>query len=99
MEVLVKRYQVRAVSAAYLVVGDLKLAEDVVQEAFLRAAEKIHQFDESRPFGGWFLRSVVNASIKAARRQKRFVPLEEGPHEETSQIAQWLMDPDPNPEL
>lgn len=99
LEGLVKRYQVRAVSAAFLVVGDLKLAEDVVQDAFLRAAEKISQFDENKPFGGWFLRSVMNASIKAARRQKRFVPLDGVQDEEVIQIADWLMDPDSSPEL
>lgn len=100
MEVLVKRYQVRAVYAAFLIVRDQKLAEDIVQDAFLRAAQKIAQFDENRPFGGWFLRSVVNASVKAAKRQKRFVPLEgDVQDEESARIADWLMDPDPRPEF
>jgi len=98
MEALVKRHQVRAVSAAYLIVRDPRLAEDIVQEAFLRAADKIDQFDESRPFGPWFLRSVINASIKAVRKQKRFIPLD-AHDEETSKIADWLMDPSPRPEL
>jgi RNA polymerase sigma-70 factor, ECF subfamily len=98
MEALVKRHQFRAVSAAYLIVGDPKLAEDIVQEAFLRAAEKIDQFDESRPFGPWFLRSVINASTKAIRKQKRFFPLDEGREEEISKVADWLIDPDSHPE-
>jgi RNA polymerase sigma-70 factor (ECF subfamily) len=98
MEALVKRHQVRAVSAAYLIVRDPKLAEDIVQEAFLRAADKIDQFDESRPFGPWFLRGVVNASIKAARKQKRFIPLDGTGDEETTKVAAWLIDPDPHPE-
>lgn len=98
LEALVKRYQVRSVSAAFLIVRDLKLAEDIVQGAFLHVAEKIDQFDESKPFEPWFLRSVINASIKALRRQSRFVPLDEI-DEETSDIAEWLMDPDPRPEL
>ena len=98
MGTLVKRYQVQAVSVAFLIVRDPKLAEDIVQEAFLHAAEKIDQLDESRPFGPWFLRSVVNASTKAARRQKRFVPLD-GQEDETSNVAEWLVDPSPQPEL
>ena len=98
MEPLVKRYQVRAVSAAFLIVHDPKLAEDIVQDAFLRAAERIDQFDESRPFGPWFLRSVINASTQAARRQKRFIPLE-ADDEEISKVADWLMDSNPQPEL
>jgi len=98
LEALVKRHQVRAVSAAYLIVRDPKLAEDIVQEAFLRAAEKIDQFDESRPFGPWFLRSVINASTKAVRKQKRFIPLDGTRDEENSKVADWLIDPDPRPE-
>lgn len=98
MELLVKRHQVRAVYAAFLIVRDQKLAEDIVHDAFLRAAEKIAQFDESRPFAAWFLRSVVNAALKAAERQKRFVPLD-GADDETAHIADWLIDPDPSPEL
>jgi RNA polymerase sigma-70 factor (ECF subfamily) len=98
MEALVKRYQLRAVSAAYLIVRDPKLAEDIVQEAFLRAAAKIDQFDESRPFGPWFLRSVINASTKAVRIQKRFIPLDGTGDEETSKVADWLIDPNLHPE-
>jgi RNA polymerase sigma-70 factor, ECF subfamily len=99
MEALVKRHQARAVSAAYLIVRDPKLAEDIVQEAFLRAAEKIDQFDESRPFGPCFLRSVINASTKADRKQKRFIPLDGMHEEETAKVAAWLVDPSPRPEF
>lgn len=98
MEALVRRYQVLAVSAAFLIVRDPKLAEDIVQDAFLHAAEKIDQFDENRPFGPWFLRSVINASTKAVRRQKRLIPLD-AQDEETSKVADWLMDSNPQPEL
>ncbi len=98
MEALVKRYQARAVSAAFLIVRDPKLAEDIVQDAFLHAAEKIDQFDESRPFEPWFLRSVINASIKAVKRQKRFIQLDALQDEEASDIAEWLIDPGPRPE-
>lgn len=99
MQTLVKRHQVRAVSAAFLIVRDPKLAEDIVQDAFLHVAEKIDLFDENRPFEPWFLRSVINASIKAVRRQKRFVQLDGADDEEISKVAQWLIDPDPHPEL
>jgi RNA polymerase sigma-70 factor (ECF subfamily) len=99
MQVLVEHYQVQAMKAAFLIVRDLKLAEDVVQEAFLHAAEKIDQFDDSRPFGAWFIRSVVNASIKAGKKRERFVPLEDGGDDEAADVAEWLLDPDLNPEF
>ncbi len=98
METLVHCYQVQAVYAAYLIVRDLPLAEDIVQSAFLRAAQKIHQFDDRRPFKGWFLRSVVNAAIKEARKQQRFVPLDEPQEEEIGSMLGWLSNPDAGPE-
>ncbi len=66
LEALVLRYQVQAVQAAYLIVGDYALAEDVVQAAYLRANERIASFDSARSFGPWFMRLVMNRAISAA---------------------------------
>ena len=73
LEALVQRYQLPALRAAYLITHDRSLAEDVAQAAFLRAYERIDQFDVERPFGPWFLRSVVNDEVKVARRRGRAV--------------------------
>jgi RNA polymerase sigma-70 factor (ECF subfamily) len=73
LEALVIRYQVRAVHAAYMIVFDRGLAEDVVQTAFVKVAERIRQFDESRPFAPWFFRIVVNDALKLAQKQKRLI--------------------------
>jgi len=61
-------YHTRAVRAADLIVRDTALAEDVVQSAFVRAYERIGQFDSRRPFGPWFMRVVVNDAVKAVSR-------------------------------
>lgn len=76
LEVLVHLHQLKAVRTVSLIVGDRAIAEDIVQSAFIRAGERIEQFDTLRPFGPWFLRSVVNDAIKAAKRQKRWVSLD-----------------------
>jgi RNA polymerase sigma-70 factor (ECF subfamily) len=76
LEVLVDLHQIKAVRTVFLIVGDRALAEDIVQNAFIRAADKIEQFDSQRQFEPWFLRSVVNDAIKAAKRQKRWVSLD-----------------------
>jgi RNA polymerase sigma-70 factor (ECF subfamily) len=81
LDVLVNLYQLKAVRAACLIVYDRSLAEDIVQSAFIRAYERIVQFDDQRPFGPWFLRSVVNDTLKAANRQKKLVSLEEDDYE------------------
>ncbi len=75
LEVLVRKYQVRAVRAAFLVAQDRYLAEDVVQTAFIRVYERIGQFDSDRPFWPWFARIVVNDAVKAVRRSQRWFSL------------------------
>jgi RNA polymerase sigma-70 factor (ECF subfamily) len=81
LEYLVEKHQVRAVRAAYLVCRDTALAEDIVQSAFIRAFERIITFDDSLPFGPWFMRSVTNDALKAAARRERMVPLDVVPAE------------------
>lgn len=98
LETLVNLYQVQAVYAAYLIVQDVKLAEDIVQDSFLKAAAKINQFDMQRPFKAWFFRIVINASIKTVQRQKRFIPLNTEEHEQMQPIINWMLDPKPGPD-
>jgi RNA polymerase sigma-70 factor (ECF subfamily) len=94
LEALVRLYQLQALRAASLITGDCSVAEDIVQNAFLRAAERIGQFDAERPFGPWFLRIVVNDAIKAAQHQKRQVSLDDDERGEPFDLA----DPAPLPE-
>ncbi len=98
LETLVGRYQVRAVHAAYLILFDRMLAEEVVQAAFVKAAQRIHQYDDRRPFGPWFSRIVVNDALKLAKKQDRTVSLDEQLDESAIKVANWLVDPNPGPE-
>jgi len=75
LEFLVMCYQVKAVRTAYLITRDLGLAEDVVQDSFLQAYRSINGFDAARPFEPWFMRGVVNASVKVMQKSARQVPL------------------------
>lgn len=54
---------------ARLVLGDPDLAEDAVQEAFLRAWRACHRFDASRPerLGAWLAAITRNVAIDMAR--------------------------------
>jgi RNA polymerase sigma-70 factor, ECF subfamily len=97
LEALVKRYQVQAVHAAYAIVYDRGLAEDVAQTAFVKVVERAHQFDDERPFAPWFFRIVVNDAIKAARKQQNTLSLEEM-DEPTAELAKRLIDPNSKPE-
>lgn len=67
LEALFTAHWSRAHRAAYLVVHDSALAEDIAQEAFLAALRNLDRFDRRRPFGPWLHRIVVNRAIDAAR--------------------------------
>lgn len=76
LEYLVANYQVKAIRAAFLITRDVGLAEDVVHDAFLHAYSAIGRFDATRSFGPWFLRSVINASVKMIQRSARQVEVD-----------------------
>lgn len=95
LEFLVRKYQVRAIRAAYSITRDSEQARDIVQAAFLRACERFDQFDASKSFGPWFLRSVVNDALKAATRNRRQVSLEDFDEEE---LVDFLSDTASDPE-
>ena len=75
LEFLVECHQVKAVRTAYLITRDLGLAEDIVQDAFIRAYRGIRGFDATCPFEPWFMRSVVNASVKIMQRSVRQIQI------------------------
>ncbi|MCL4559485.1 MAG: sigma-70 family RNA polymerase sigma factor [Chloroflexi bacterium] len=95
LETLVRVYQVRAIRAAYLVVRDRALAEDIVQSAFVRVYDRIAQFDHNRPFEPWFLKSVINDSLKAITRQESHESLEQDIECEEMAWANRLIDSTP----
>ena len=70
LETLVARHQAKAVRTAFLITHDETLAEDVVQDTFVRIYHHIHQFDPSRPFEPYLLRSVVNAALDVAQKAR-----------------------------
>jgi RNA polymerase sigma-70 factor (ECF subfamily) len=75
---LVERYRRRAWKVAYNLVGDLEIARDISQEAFVRVIRGMAGCDPRRGFRQWFDRVVVNLSIDYLRKQRgvRLVPLE-----------------------
>lgn len=64
---LVSRYMRRAFSVAYRILEHRQDAEDVVQDSFMRALDRIDQLDRGRPFRPWLLRIVVNQSLNFRR--------------------------------
>jgi RNA polymerase sigma-70 factor, ECF subfamily len=68
-DVLVQRYLPQARVLARRLMHDPDDADDLVQDAFLRALERIATFDVSRAFGPWFSRLLINTGIDQRRKQ------------------------------
>ena len=64
---LVQHHQEAAFRAAYLILHDSQAAEDVAQEAFIRAHHNLHRFQIGAAFRPWLLRIVTNLALNQAR--------------------------------
>ena len=75
---LVRRYQDSVFNVCYRLAGERREAEDLTQEAFLRAFRRLAAYDESRPFGPWMRRLAANLSLNQLQRKAPTeLPLEE----------------------
>ncbi len=98
LECVVDRYYHKAVRAAYLVVDDPDLAEDIVQTKFVQLPSRIDHFDVSRPFGPWFLRSVINAAINAVEARSRLIFFEDVEGDADALLERAFAEVSPGPE-
>lgn len=67
---LVRRYQRRAFALAWRLLRHREDAEDLVQESFMAALDKLDSYDAARPFGSWFFRLLVNRGHNARASRK-----------------------------
>lgn len=76
---LVRIFQDMAYACAYAVLGDFHLAENVAQEAFISAWQRLSQLREPAAFPGWFRRVVLTECNRLTRGKRlRTVSLDEG---------------------
>ncbi len=76
-------------------VKDTAEAEDVVQEAFIKAFTKLHQYKAEVTFGAWLKRIVINKSIDFLKSKKQQLVALEDVHlkvVDTSNDDKWLVD-------
>ncbi len=60
---LVRRYQTAVFNVCYRLMGERREAEDMAQEAFMRAYARLATFDVERPFGPWVRRVAANVCL------------------------------------
>ncbi len=66
------RYAASCLTLAMRVLGERAVAEDVVQDVFLKMFATIRGFRGDAPFGAWLKRLTANATIDVVRSRSRF---------------------------
>jgi len=100
---LVERHSRNVFRLAYRMTGNQHDAEDVVQEAFLRAYQKLKQFESRANFGTWVYRIAANYAIDRMRQKKSEDSQRELPARETEDgvefdVMSTVPDAAPSPE-
>jgi RNA polymerase sigma-70 factor (ECF subfamily) len=76
---LVRRYRKGVVNLVYRICGDTELAEDMAQEAFIRAWQNLPKYQPRSPFRNWLYRIATNATWDVLRREKETVDVDTYP--------------------
>ena len=99
-EQLVKRYDSKLLRIAQHVTHNREDAEDAVQEAFLKAFQKLSQFQENSKFSTWLIRITINQSLMKLRKQRRQreVSIDQDFQTEEGTLSLEIADWAPNPE-
>jgi RNA polymerase sigma-70 factor (ECF subfamily) len=99
-EQLVRRYDRNVFRIAQHITQNREDAEDVVQDAFLKAFQNLGQFQGKSKFYTWLVRIAVNESLMRLRRRhpERMVSLDEGVKTEEGSMPREVADWYPNPE-
>lgn len=74
---IIDRYESAIIRYAIRLVSDHDIAEDIAQEAFIKAYRDIQSFDTKRKFSSWLYRIAHNEAIDYIRKNKRLVGLDE----------------------
>lgn len=88
---LVRSYERVALAVAFGVVGDASAASDVVQDAFIRAWQRLSDLREPQRFGTWLCGIVRNLAVDWLRRRRPVEPL--GTRRPPAEAGRWTHDP------
>jgi len=99
-ESLVRRYDRNVFRIAQHITQNREDADDVVQDAFLKAYQNLGQFQGQSKFYTWLVRIAVNEALMRLRRRRpeRMVSIDEDVRTEDDSMPREIADWSPNPE-
>jgi RNA polymerase sigma-70 factor, ECF subfamily len=99
-DTLVRKYERQIFRIAQHITQNREDAEDVMQDAFLKAYEKLDQFQGNAKFYTWLVRIAVNESLMRLRKRRtsKTVSMDEDLETEEGRVPRDFADWAPNPE-
>src|SRR5471030_536027 len=99
-DTLVHKYERQIFRIAQHITQNREDAEDVMQDAFLKAYEKLEQFQGNSKFYTWLVRIAVNESLMRLRKRKtsKTVSMDEDVQTDEGSIPRDFAEWRPNPE-
>ena len=99
-DTLVRKYERQLFRIAQHITQNREDAEDVMQDAFLKAYEKLDQFQGNSKFSTWLVRIAVNESLMRLRKRKtsKTVSMDQDVQTEDGSIPRDFAEWRPNPE-
>jgi RNA polymerase sigma-70 factor (ECF subfamily) len=99
-DALVRKHERQVFIIAQHITQNREDAEDVTQDAFLKAYQKLDQFRGNSKFSTWLVRIAVNESLMRLRKRRtgKMVSIDEDVATEEGSVPRDLADWAPNPE-
>ncbi|HEY1264750.1 MAG TPA: RNA polymerase sigma factor [Terriglobales bacterium] len=95
-EIIMRRYNQRLYRVTRAILRDDGEAEDVMQDAYVRAYQHLHQFEGRAAFASWLTRIAVHEALARLKSRKRTDQLDEA--NEDGQFSMSLTQTAANPE-
>jgi RNA polymerase sigma-70 factor, ECF subfamily len=75
-EIIMRRYNQRIYRTVRAILRDDNEAEDVMQDAYVRAYQHLNQFERRAPFSTWLVRIAIHEALSRIRTRNRFEQLD-----------------------
>jgi RNA polymerase sigma-70 factor (ECF subfamily) len=99
-ETLIRQYDRQIFRVAQHITQNREDAEDITQDVFFKAYQKLDQFQGNSKFSTWLVRIAVNESLMRLRKRKtsKTVSMDEDVHTDEGSIPRDFAEWRPNPE-
>src|SRR5690606_29274544 len=75
-ELIMRRYNQRLFRVIFSIIGERAETEEIIQEAYLRAYTKLHQFSGRAAFATWLTKIAVHEALRRRKRRHNVIDID-----------------------